>query len=151
MYHTITLEKYAEHCFWFKTHFTDYSSWAFTFGYPACSWLRAINLSMVKPWLIASNYVILTPLILFKHGQIHVWRACQKSLASQIVEIVETISHQEYIKTFNKWLERMRLCVENKGDYFEILVRPKIFYIFESCILLFFLTFFAIKIIFRLF
>ena len=42
-----------------------------------------------------------------------------ESLASQIVEIVETIPHQEYIKTFNKWLERMTLCVENKGDYFE--------------------------------
>ena len=42
-----------------------------------------------------------------------------ESLASQIVEIVETIPYQEYIKTFNKWLERMRLCVENKGGYFE--------------------------------
>ena len=33
--------------------------------------------------------------------------------------MVETIPHQEYIKTFNKWLERMRLCAENKGDYLE--------------------------------
>ena len=42
-----------------------------------------------------------------------------ESLASQIIEIVETTPHQEYIKTFYKWLERMRLCVENKGDFFE--------------------------------
>ena len=40
-------------------------------------------------------------------------------IKSQIVEIVETIAHQEYIKTFITWLEKMRLCVENKGDYFE--------------------------------
>ena len=32
-----------------------------------------------------------------------------ESLASQIIEIVETIPHQEKIKTLNKWLERMRL------------------------------------------
>ena len=34
-----------------------------------------------------------------------------ESLASQVLEIVETIPHQKYIKTFNKWLERIKLCV----------------------------------------
>ena len=42
-----------------------------------------------------------------------------ESLSSQTDEIIESIPHQEYFKTFNKWLERMRLFVENKGDYFE--------------------------------
>ena len=37
----------------------------------------------------------------------------------KVVEIVETIPHRQYIMTFNKWLERMRLCLGNKDDYFE--------------------------------
>ena len=41
-----------------------------------------------------------------------------ESLAFQIVEIVETILHQEFIKTFITWLEKMRLCVENKEEFF---------------------------------
>ena len=40
-----------------------------------------------------------------------------ESLTSQIVKIVETIPHQDYINTFNKWQEGMRLCVENKGNF----------------------------------
>ena len=46
-------------------------------------------------------------------------RQLDLSLASKIVEMAETMPNQEYIKTLNKWLERMRLCVENKGIYFE--------------------------------
>ena len=41
------------------------------------------------------------------------------SMESQIVEIVETIPHQVYIKTFKPRLERMRQCVENKGNFIE--------------------------------
>ena len=69
------------------------------------------------------------PLVLFKHSQIfltnpHKNLISDKSshklgLASQIFEIIETIPHQEYIKTFKICLERIRLCLENKGDYFE--------------------------------
>ncbi len=29
------------------------------------------------------------------------------------------IPKDEFEKTFNKWIERMCLCIEFKGDYFE--------------------------------
>jgi hypothetical protein len=45
-----------------------------------------------------------------------------KSLEKQIVEILEAIPHQEYIKTFDTWLERMKLCVKYEGEYFEHLI-----------------------------
>ena len=45
-----------------------------------------------------------------------------KSLAKQITEIVNSIPKEEYEKTFQKWLERMKLCIKNKGDYFEHLI-----------------------------
>ena len=43
----------------------------------------------------------------------------QESLMDQIVKIVQNIDHSEYIKTFEMWLERMKLCIKNNGDYFE--------------------------------
>ena len=43
----------------------------------------------------------------------------EESLASQIVEILDSIPKSEYKKTFDKWVERMRLCIKHKGDYFE--------------------------------
>jgi [histone H3]-lysine36 N-dimethyltransferase SETMAR len=42
-----------------------------------------------------------------------------QSLANQISEIVKAIPLHEFKKTFEKWLERMRLCIKHKGDYFE--------------------------------
>ena len=42
-----------------------------------------------------------------------------ESLATQIVDIVNNIPQYEYKKTFEKWLERMELCIKYKGDYFE--------------------------------
>ena len=46
----------------------------------------------------------------------------EESLKSEIVEIVNSIPKSEWKKTFDKLLERMRLCIENKGDYFEHLM-----------------------------
>ena len=45
-----------------------------------------------------------------------------KDLDRQITAILENIPKEEYLKTFNKWLERMQLCIDNKGDYFEYLM-----------------------------
>jgi histone-lysine N-methyltransferase SETMAR len=44
------------------------------------------------------------------------------SLERQITAILENIPKEEYLKTFEKWLERMQLCITNKGDYFEHLI-----------------------------
>jgi hypothetical protein len=46
-----------------------------------------------------------------------------ESLVSQITSIVKDIPRSEYQKTFNKWIERMELCITNKGDYFEHLIK----------------------------
>ena len=45
--------------------------------------------------------------------------ANQESLVCQIADIVKNIDHSEYIKTFEKWLERMKLFIKNEGGYFE--------------------------------
>ena len=47
----------------------------------------------------------------------------EKSLHKQITEILNSIDIKEYLKTFDKWLERMDLCIKNKGDYFEHLIK----------------------------
>jgi len=46
-----------------------------------------------------------------------------ESLKSQITEILESIPKQEYLLAFQKWVERMRLCINNNGDYFEHLIK----------------------------
>lgn len=46
-----------------------------------------------------------------------------ESLKNQITEILETIPKEEYLKTFKKYLERMQLCINNRGDYFEHLIK----------------------------
>jgi len=48
-----------------------------------------------------------------------------QSLNSQITEIVGSISTNEYLKTFHKWIERMELCVKYKGHYFEHLINKQ--------------------------
>ncbi len=42
------------------------------------------------------------------------------SLAKAIAKELNSIPLQEYQKTFKKWIERMKLCIEHRGDYFEI-------------------------------
>ena len=46
----------------------------------------------------------------------------RKSLEQEITEILENIPKEEYQKTFNKWLERMELCIKKQGNYFEHLI-----------------------------
>ena len=45
------------------------------------------------------------------------------SLKKQITEILGAIPKEEYLKTFQKYLERMQLCINNHGDYFEHLIK----------------------------
>jgi len=42
-----------------------------------------------------------------------------KSLDAEITKIVSSIPKIEWEYTFNKWIERMRMCIKYKGDYFE--------------------------------
>ncbi|CAF2997199.1 unnamed protein product [Rotaria sp. Silwood2] len=44
------------------------------------------------------------------------------SLAKAIAKELNSIHIQEYQKTFQKWIERMKLCIEHRGDYFEHLL-----------------------------
>lgn len=46
-------------------------------------------------------------------------RTTEDQLAPQITEILNSIPKEEYQKTFHKWIERMKLCIENQGNYFE--------------------------------
>lgn len=45
-----------------------------------------------------------------------------RSLAKAITKELNSIDIDEYRKTFKKWLERMKLCVEHEGNYFEHLM-----------------------------
>ncbi len=49
---------------------------------------------------------------------------CQdaQSLAKAIANELNSIPVHEYQNTFHKWTERMKLCVEHQGDYFEHLM-----------------------------
>ena len=40
-------------------------------------------------------------------------------VGTAIYKCLHDIPKDEYRKTFYKWLERLRLCIHNKGDYFE--------------------------------
>lgn len=42
-----------------------------------------------------------------------------ETLATSITNIVSSIPHSEYCKTFKKYIERLELCVLAEGDYFE--------------------------------
>ena len=46
-----------------------------------------------------------------------------ESLAKAITAIVDSIPKQEYFKTFEKWIERMELCIKHEGHYFEHLIK----------------------------
>lgn len=39
-----------------------------------------------------------------------------------VSSILQEIPPEEYHKTFQKWIERMRMCIQNGGDYFEHLM-----------------------------
>jgi hypothetical protein len=44
-------------------------------------------------------------------------------LARAITKIVKNIPEEEFKKTVDKLLERMELCINNHGDYFEYLIK----------------------------
>ena len=43
----------------------------------------------------------------------------EETLAKSITKVVKNIPHSEYIKTFEKYKERLELCIIAEGDYFE--------------------------------
>ncbi|CAM4931328.1 unnamed protein product [Rotaria socialis] len=45
------------------------------------------------------------------------------SLHRAVTKVMFSINEDEYKKTFDKWIERMKLCVYNHGDYFEHLIK----------------------------
>jgi len=44
------------------------------------------------------------------------------SLFKSVTELLDNIPKEEFRKTFDKLVERMHLCIKNKGDYFEHLM-----------------------------
>ena len=42
-----------------------------------------------------------------------------KSLQRAVTKALLSIPHDEFRKTFNKWIERLELCIANQGNYFE--------------------------------
>ena len=60
----------------------------------------------------------------------------RKSVEQEITEILQNIPEEKYLKTFNRWLERMELCIKNQGDYFEFIINK---YKLENFILLFYI------------
>ncbi|CAF1418374.1 unnamed protein product [Adineta ricciae] len=44
------------------------------------------------------------------------------SLATAVTKELNSIPVNEYQKTFQKWIQRMKLCIEHRGDYFEHLM-----------------------------
>ena len=44
-------------------------------------------------------------------------------LGKAITKVLNGIPKEEYAKTFSKWLERMQICINNGGDYFEHLLK----------------------------
>ena len=43
----------------------------------------------------------------------------EQSLCDQLMGILEEIPKLEFLKTFIKWRERIKLCIKNNGEYFE--------------------------------
>ena len=47
----------------------------------------------------------------------------EKSLKRAVTETLENIPEDMYRKTFENWIERMKLCIKYHGDYFEHLMQ----------------------------
>ncbi|CAF4590887.1 unnamed protein product, partial [Didymodactylos carnosus] len=45
-----------------------------------------------------------------------------ESLHEAVTKFMKSLKKKEYKKTFDKWIERMHLCINNHGDYFEHLI-----------------------------
>jgi histone-lysine N-methyltransferase SETMAR len=46
-----------------------------------------------------------------------------ESLKKAVTTVIRDIPQDEFRKTFNKWIERMQLCISNKGEYFEHMMK----------------------------
>ena len=46
-----------------------------------------------------------------------------ETLHHAITEFTYSLDKDEYRKTFKKWIQRMQLCVDKQGDYFEHLIK----------------------------
>ena len=46
-----------------------------------------------------------------------------EALREDVTKVLHNIPLNEFRRTFNKWIERMELCVANQGNYFEHLVK----------------------------
>ena len=46
-----------------------------------------------------------------------------ESVHMAAIDFMNFLSPDEYKRTFEKWIERMQLCVDNHDDYFEHLVK----------------------------
>ena len=46
-----------------------------------------------------------------------------ESLCDAVTDFMYSLNKGEYRKTFEKWIERMQLYVDNHGDYFEHLIK----------------------------
>jgi histone-lysine N-methyltransferase SETMAR len=46
-----------------------------------------------------------------------------ESLHEARTKFMKSLKKEEYKKTFEKWIQRMQLCVDNQGDYFEHLMK----------------------------
>jgi histone-lysine N-methyltransferase SETMAR len=46
-----------------------------------------------------------------------------ESLHDAVIDFMNSLHPDEYKKTFEKWIERMQLCVDNHGGYFEPLMK----------------------------
>lgn len=47
----------------------------------------------------------------------------QKSLVKAVTKVLKEIPKDEYRKTFEKYLDRLQLCINNNGEYFEHLLK----------------------------
>ena len=47
----------------------------------------------------------------------------EESLAQEVYKVMKNISEKEFKKTFDRLLERMQLCIDNNGGYFEHLMK----------------------------
>ena len=45
-----------------------------------------------------------------------------KSLQRAVTDELRAIPKDEFRKTFQKWIDRMKLCITNQGEYFEHLM-----------------------------
>ena len=45
------------------------------------------------------------------------------SLYDAVTNFMYSLNKEEYRKTFEKWIERMQLCINNQDDYFEHLIK----------------------------